>query len=331
MEYTPHGENKIILDEAFRLVQSVPYRVSSRWLFYKLLQKGFYSTKEDYKGKWTPILSMARKREYNGWRRDTIEDDTRWRIPRTGFYMSVEHVVKNLPDAISNSINLTIDHFYRQEVYVELWFEARAMAKQFMHYTKGIDLVPFGGDPSIPLKNDTAKHLENCAGWYGTPLQVLYFGDLDTKGGKIYESAVRDVQEWCSEPIQVTRCGLTLEQVQKYDLPENFEKPGQYQWEALEDWQAREIIEAALPEGRVPTVPLWVPSALVTGFGFGRAASSHLGIICDGLKSTKLDLSLIEECEQQGNELTDLWRKKTKKLIERELKKKPLNKERNKG
>lgn len=31
-----------------------------------------------------------------------------------------------------------------------------------------------------------------------------------------------------------------------YSLPENFEKPGEYQWESLDDPQAREIITSAL-------------------------------------------------------------------------------------
>ena len=34
--------------------------------------------------------------------------------------------------------------------------------------------------------------------------------------------------------------------MQKYGVPENPDKPGQYQWEALEDWQAQEIITGAL-------------------------------------------------------------------------------------
>lgn len=40
--------------------------------------------------------------------------------------------------------------------------------------------------------------------------------------------------------------GLTVEQARRYGLPENFERPGQWQWEALSDAQAREIIQGAL-------------------------------------------------------------------------------------
>lgn len=58
--YKPHGKTARILDRAWELVQSVAYAVSMRWVFYRLLQAGYYSTKDDYKNKLTPALSDAR-------------------------------------------------------------------------------------------------------------------------------------------------------------------------------------------------------------------------------------------------------------------------------
>jgi hypothetical protein len=122
------------------------------------------------------------------------------------------------------------------------------MAEQFSHHTSGINLYPFGGDASIPYKWDIAKHLEECAALYGKPLHMLYFGDLDEKGQQIFFAAFEDIQEWCEYPIEASWCGLTEEHAERYKLPENPEKPGQYQWEALTDDAASEIIGTALDE-----------------------------------------------------------------------------------
>jgi hypothetical protein len=50
------------------------------------------------------------------------------------------------------------------------------------------------------------------------------------------------------DSLQFHVAGLTVEQARRYALPENFERPGQWQWEALSDVQAREIIEGALKQ-----------------------------------------------------------------------------------
>ncbi len=115
------------------------------------------------------------------------------------------------------------------------------MTQQFQHYTDGISLYPFGGHPSIPFKWQIAKTIERCHRRYQKPVKILYFGDLDEAGEIIYRKAVQDVQSWCNVQFDFIRCGLNDDQVEKYDVPENFEHPG-YQWEALTDEGAGEII-----------------------------------------------------------------------------------------
>jgi len=46
--------------------------------------------------------------------------------------------------------------------------------------------------------------------------------------------------------FEFIRCGLNLDQVNLYNVPENPEKPGDYQWEALSDQAAREIITGSI-------------------------------------------------------------------------------------
>lgn len=227
------------------LVNSVDYKVSLRWVFYALLQEGIFRHKDDYKY-WVKISSRARKRYWDGWRPDTLSDDTRWRIARADGYKTYKAAVSDLPRYLSQYVDLAIDHFFQQGYYVELWFEAKAMSCQFQHYTAGIDLVPFGGDASIPFKHAIAVHLDECAEKYNKPVRILYFGDCDPKGLQIPDSAVTDIRAWCDTDFEVIPCGLTLDQATRYNLPENPEKPGQFQWEALNDDHASEIIRSAM-------------------------------------------------------------------------------------
>lgn len=76
MAYQPYGRTKIILDRAMGHIQSVPYQVSVRWVFYRLLQEGLYRDKKDYKNL-VQLTARARKDWYKDWNPQTLADDTR--------------------------------------------------------------------------------------------------------------------------------------------------------------------------------------------------------------------------------------------------------------
>ena len=239
MIYKPHGEKAEILGRALRYVQSVPYRVNARWLFYRLLQDGTYSGKGDYKNRFLPLLTRARKAFYGGWVPNSLADDTREAVYRGFGYADGQDWLAG--DVCRRGCNL--DRWAGQERYVELWFEAEAMRGQFEYYTKHVTLRPFRGDPSLEFKWNIAKHLEAVVDAYGErPIVILYFGDLDPKGLQIPESAAVDIEEWSNVAFRLIRCGLNPGDELRYGLPENPDKPGEYQWEALGDDDARDLI-----------------------------------------------------------------------------------------
>ncbi len=237
-------------DRAMEHVKSVSYRVGLRWVFYRLLQDGFYSKKDDWQ-KFKGQCSAWRHEGRGDWRPDTLEDDTREVI-----YRGTEEAwpIKYIPDFLINYIPdlLKDSHFKYQDYYVEVWFEARAMKEQFQRYTPPVPLRPFGGDYTIGPKWNAAKDLEKMSDRFGKPIKILYFGDRDSKGDLICYSAIdgpKGMRKWCAADFEVIRCGLNTDQIEMFrdrgeEIPENPEKPGQYQWEALTDDQAREIIEA---------------------------------------------------------------------------------------
>lgn len=237
MTYTPRPATADLLNHALAHIESVPYKVSVRWVFYRLLQDGYYSEKEDYK-RCVSLTSKARKRFWNGWHPDLLADESRSPILENYGFCSEEEWI----DAIRDGIGCSLDKSLGQETRVIIAYEARAMTGQFREYTDGIDLFPFAGDASIPYKWSLAKTIERS----DLPVVLIYFGDYDFKGAQIATAALKDLRKWSDEPFEFIHGGLDSDQVGRYDMPENPEKPGEYQWEALKDNQASEIIEAAL-------------------------------------------------------------------------------------
>lgn len=241
--YKPNKKSAAILARAWEHVRSVPYKTTARWLFYRLLQDGIYSAKEDYKGRFLPLLSRARHNAYALWKPNTLADDSRERVVRGVGFENVD----TWAEAIKRrGIGCNLDKWEGQRFYVQLLFEASAMASQFKHYTKNITLVPFGGMPSIPFKWEIAKSIEEADRFYGLDVKILYFGDYDPAGMIIPETSIADIRKWCEVDFDVVRVGLNEGDGERYGMPENPDKPGTFQWEGLSDPDARAMIQGTV-------------------------------------------------------------------------------------
>lgn len=234
-------KTKEMLDYGLTSINSVDYKVSLRWVFYRLVQ-GLGLSKKDYSS-FVRAASSARKKRHRGWHPSILADETRHIYnPNTGYSS-----LKNWVRAVKLGISCDLDKHLGQEYNALVCFEAKAMFEQFKKYTGPyyVPLVPFGGDASIPLKNDIA-HLITDLSRKGKPVIVLYFGDLDPKGIQIPKSAFTDIRSWTSVDFEFIRVGLNSEHVSQYDIQENPMKPGDYQWEALNDEAASPLITSAL-------------------------------------------------------------------------------------
>jgi len=255
--YRPNAPTARVLDTAWDFVAKLPYTPSLRFIFYQIYQESLFDcvsplTHKEIAGginrkakayEWfTDKTSKARKGNYGEWKPDTFEDDTRNEIDRNGRFETVGEW-----QGWVDSLEPDLDNWYSQDNYVEVWFEARAMKKQFMHFVpKFATLEPFGGDTSIYRKYQIAQRIENAFMRYGKPVKILYFGDCDKKGNQIPKSAENDIRQWCGASFRLDMVGLTLGQATALKLPVNFEKPGEYQWEALTHRQAGKIIRSAV-------------------------------------------------------------------------------------
>jgi hypothetical protein len=218
-------------------IKALPYSPSLRWAFYRILDN-FGLAKNDW-DRFKAVSSRWRKTGADGWAPDTLTDSIRSAV-YGGFGPVAERSWRKA--MIDGSPQSTV--YNDLDFYVEVWFESEAMAGQFEYYLGKpyrITMRPFRGDYTIPMKWETAKHIDNMCE-IEKKVIILYFGDADEKGKIIPESALKDIREWCENDFEFVFGGLSVEQAVDLKLPENFERPGQWQWDALPDKAAGKII-----------------------------------------------------------------------------------------
>lgn len=199
---------------------------------------------------------------------------------KSGFQIIPRKLANELWDCVD------VEHFYRQDYYVEVWFEASAMVGQFRHYTSAVNLRPFGGQYSIRRKWEAAKELRKYALQFEKPAIVLYFGDCDDWGREIPENALKDIELWSDFDFEFIPCGLTLEQAEAYGLPENIDKPDSYQWEALPDDKAREIITSNVDKYVDREI---IEEVMQEKWDFNREWESRVNEVLSELFSSEID------------------------------------------
>lgn len=227
---------------ALEHVRSVSYPVGLRWVFYRLLQAGVLADKGDY-ARLTDILTQARKGFLDGWQPDTLVDEGRT-IAESASAVSAEEMLARLP----YYVDLKPDLYADQQAVPFLIYEAATSDGQFHHFAPWADRAALRGDASIPHKWAVAKRCDALASLYGLPVHVLYFGDHDTKGKQIPESAMADVRAWVAPgtELRFTRIGLNADHAERFGIPEKPEKPGTYEWESLSHADAGTLIAEGL-------------------------------------------------------------------------------------
>ena len=228
-------------------VRSVPYRVTLRWVFYRLLQDGVVKGKGAYKSVCEPILAEARHQFIDGWTPDTLADEGRdIQLNGEGYATDEDWVDQRVGELFPAG---QPDYWHHQPCYLIVAFEAAAMVGQFdLYLPPFVSRCAFKGQDSIEHKSRLKDAIEDAAARYRKPVVVLYFGDDDESGWTIPQGVERDIRSWTDTPFEWVRAGLAEGQAAALGVSENPEKPGTYQWEALDDGLARTIIEEAVGE-----------------------------------------------------------------------------------
>lgn len=238
---------KPIMSWGLQQIKALSYKPSTRWVFYRVMDR-FGLEKDDWPS-FKKTESRYRKEETDGWSADTLSDSSReihwYGIGVSSFGSFVNQMLMFCPG---------VDVWHGLDFYVEAWFESEGMVGQFQHYLSyphSITLRPFKGDYSIAKKLEAAHEIKYRI-QDGKKVIILYFGDADEKGQSIPENALRNILPWAGNPsdsdFRFVVGGLTKQQALRLRLPKNPERPDEWQWDALSDELAQEIIETTLRE-----------------------------------------------------------------------------------
>lgn len=202
-------------------------KLTLRQLYYQFVTRGLIpNTDRSYKNLGT-VISNGRLAGLIDW--DVIED--RLRQPEMPpQFVDLEHLVDTAIKAYR------LPRRMGQETYVELWVEKDALAGVLLPLARKwhITLMVNRGYSSSSAMHESAGRIRNEMSYNESEESlVLYLGDLDPSG----EDMVRDIRERLSlfgSDTEVSKLGLTMEQVDKFEPPPNPAK--------LSDTRAKDFI-----------------------------------------------------------------------------------------
>lgn len=208
------------------------WSLTVRQSYYQLLGTGRYAKSDGLANRVSEHVTNARRAEghplHIPWQAITDQslvehDRPRWR-----------GADEWLDDMRSEAENFRLDRQQGQPTRMLLWCEAAGMVPMLgrtaEHY--GVRVISTSGYDST-----TTRHAEGVrARRMNVPLTVLHIGDLDDDGRKIFKAMAEDVSMWAQHVggrATAVRLAVTEEQMEQLGLPDDPEKPGKVQAEAI--------------------------------------------------------------------------------------------------
>lgn len=212
---TRHAKTQRIIDEA-RAILGAFHPMTVRQVYYQLVSR---QVVENSRGAYQGVSDalVAARREYTipwSW----IED--RLRVPR-GLGDGWEHVEDYLAEHVAHLADgYSAATWPTQPRYIEVWLEKDALSGIF---EDALDAYNVG--LNVGRGYDGWSSIHNAAARYGTGERttILYFGDFDPSGEDMVRSLRDRLADQCADP-EIIKVSLTLDDIQRYNLPPNFTK-----------------------------------------------------------------------------------------------------------
>ncbi len=229
-----HKRTEMILENAISVLADC-HPMTVRQVYYRLVSRQIIDNNRSQYQAVSNILVEARKSGAIPW--GWIED--RLRKPR--------HI--SMWDDLADFAHTAV-HSYRlntwatQAGYVECWLEKDALSGVFEQV-----LADYGITLNVGRGYDGWDSIHAAAMRFGTGkgITVLYYGDFDPSG----EDMVRSLQErlaFFGCVPEIVKCALTLDDVQRYNLPPDFAKKTDTRAAAfIEKWGDMAVELDALP------------------------------------------------------------------------------------
>lgn len=186
------------------------YTLTLRQLYYQLVSRDIIPNLQKEYQKLSRIITDARMAGLIDW--NIIED--RVRVPQK------PSEFENLSELVSAAIrSYRLDRWQNQKNYLEVWVEKDALSGVLEPITRKyhVNLLVNRGYSSASAMHDAALRFRQNSGKNCT---ILYLGDHDPSG----EDMVRDIKDRLDEfgcSVEIKKIALTMEQVEKYQLPPN--------------------------------------------------------------------------------------------------------------
>lgn len=200
-----HAKTKAIIEAAHTILgEGQP--MTLRQVYYQLVSRQVIENARASYMALSNALVRARQDGLIPW--DWIEDRTR-RPRRVAAWQNLRQYL----GAVSYSYRR--DVWNEQPRLIEVWLEKDALSG-----VVGAELEPYGVTLNVGRGYDGWASIRNAAERYGSGEMtwVLYFGDLDPSGEDMVRSLRERLAFFGCRP-EITKIALTIEDVERYDLP----------------------------------------------------------------------------------------------------------------
>lgn len=190
------------------------YQVSVRQLFYYGVARNFYPNTEASYKKLVGLVTDARMAGWLDWA--AIVDRNR-ATSRPYYFANPESCFQNAIESFK------IDKWARQPCYIEVLVEKAALEGVIEPVCSRYD-VPFTslrGYGSATLMYDVGKRLHERFVVGGKQLHIFALADHDPSGQDITRDLANRLSLFSNCPVNVHRLALNMDQVGKFNLPEN--------------------------------------------------------------------------------------------------------------
>ena len=268
IDWKPRGATVDLIEKILEVLdqyEKMGYRLTLRQLYYQLVSRDFISNNIKSYNMIGNIVSQARLAGIIDW--DRIED--RVRTPKTNtHWRDPQHILKAAADSYY------LDRWEGQADYVEVWCEKDAVSNIILPVCRKWDVLFMAnrGYSSQSAMYDAYKRIYAKLD-DGVKAHVIYLGDHDPSGMDMGNDICTRLGLFIGKSKDMRfknfdRIALTMEQIRKYDPPENpakktdsrYEKyssrHGTSSWEldALQPQILADLVEAAITKYLDPVV-----------------------------------------------------------------------------
>ena len=197
-----------------------------REVYYYLISTKFISNTPSLYKSFDRATVNARKNE--SLPENCFVDSSRRIIDIDDYYYSPEMYCDHYADKLKNldsEYPNTIPRWRNQPHYVEVWVEKDAMAGTLRSILEGtqVRIVPNRGWSSRTFLNDNIERVKYKQEKEGKIVHVLYLGDLDPSGDRMYDNLLKDLHKLGLD-FDMQKIAVSDQQVQEYGL-EDLQNP----------------------------------------------------------------------------------------------------------